>query len=41
MYDLIISQREALGIGTLVDSEKALYVVQDKAVGGVENIPHQ
>ncbi len=35
-YDLIQSQREALGISSAVIAEKALHVVQDKSVSGVE-----
>ncbi len=35
-YDLIHSQREILGISSAVIAEKALYVVQDKSVGGVD-----
>ncbi len=35
-YDLIQSQREALGISSAVIAEKALHVVQEKSVGGVE-----
>ncbi len=35
-YDLIQSQREALGISSAVKAEKALHVVQEKSVGGVE-----
>ncbi len=35
-YDLIQSQREALGISSSVIAEKALHVVQEKSVGGVE-----
>ncbi len=38
-YDLIDSQREALGIATIVDSEKALHVVHEKAVGADETFP--
>ncbi len=35
-YDLIQSQREALGISSAVIAEKALHVVQEKSVGSVE-----
>ncbi len=35
-YDLIHSQREALGIFSAVKAEKALHVVEEKSVGGVE-----
>ncbi len=35
-YDLIQSQREVLGISSDVRAEKALHVVQEKSVGGVE-----
>ncbi len=35
-YDLIHSQREALGISSPVEAERALQVVQEKSVGGVE-----
>ncbi len=35
-YDLIQSQREALGISSVVIAKKALHVVQEKSVGGVE-----
>ncbi len=35
-YDLIQSQRKALGISSAVRAEKALHVVQGKSVGGVE-----
>ncbi len=38
-YHLIFSQREALGIGTIVDSQKTLHVVHEKAVGGDETFP--
>ncbi len=36
MYDLIHRHREALGISSAVIAEKALHVVQEKSVGGVE-----
>ncbi len=35
-YDLIHVQREALGISSAIIAEKALHVVQEKSVGGVE-----
>ncbi len=35
-YDLLHSQSEALGISSTVEAEKALHVVQEKSVGGVE-----
>ncbi len=35
-YDLIHNQREALGISSAVIAEKALHVIEEKSVGGVE-----